>query len=442
MGGDLDQQYRQYCDSVGEEYDSSAPHSQESAPYSQDSFYAINAGQLNGGPFTITPGQPGDLSENRKVFPFTQMSIEAGAADYSFMDVECDKYLKSLPHVFEEIKSLKDEKDIEDQADQEESKIDDVPQSTDALAMMAGFTRAAGEAKVKKTAEPDPVTRKLWLAQRGLMGLKSGYDKPANRTINYFKGHPNAHMFRASLPPFPNLKNDYAKKADEVYASLQDGIGAAAHANYKGALLLARLMQAINEKSAVLKDQIQEGLEDLKAEEFKDYLEDMTEFLDNTASLINSAVGKRSGNVSRILGSLFNRATNKRRDLYAEADNRFKTEAKNMPPAEGHLFGPIAQEALEKKIKSNVQFGPTNTAATPRKRRYQQNNQYNNSGTPKRHRGNNPGQTARQNQSQNQGQQRRNQGNNQGQNKNNRTEQQGGKRPETTRKSGGGRGNN
>ncbi len=124
--------------------------------------------------------------------------------------------------------------------------------------MLGGFNKASGASVKTLGALPDPFVRKLWLEQQGLGGWhRSGYNKPASKTVKYFTGHPGDHMFRASQPaPFKreDLTHQYQKDNDALYSDIQDMVGAAAHSNYQGVVLLARYTKCLNEELAKIKD--------------------------------------------------------------------------------------------------------------------------------------------------------------------------------------------
>ena len=161
-------------------------------------------------------------------------------------------------------------------------------------------------------------------------------------------------MFRAPPLPLHSHLGGADQKFETFLCTLQNEVGAAAHAVLSGNELAGRLFNEVQACKQKLEDNGPEASDRAT----------IISLLENTGKFLDTHLSKRYGNATRILSSSFNRLTEERRRLLS--NNNFFYRAANeskevpVPPSERHLFGAMALHRY-KSSKSEPDDSPSST---------------------------------------------------------------------------------
>ena len=176
----------------------------------------------------------------------------------------------------------------------------------------------------------------------------------ADKTVIYYNGDEEAFMFRAPPLPLHSHLSGADQKFETFLCTLQNEVGAAAHAVLSGNELAGRLFNEVQACKQKLEDNGPEASDRAT----------IISLLENTGKFLDTHLSKRYGNATRILSSSFNRLTEERRRLLS--NNNFFYRAANeskevpVPPSERHLFGAMALHRY-KSSKSEPDDSPSST---------------------------------------------------------------------------------
>lgn len=291
---------------------------------------------------------------------FSYFAVEPGAENYNFFNIMHESFMATLPPLF---------KDVQDEFDEEEEdKTQETVSRPTTLTGFCGATNTTSKA-IARLLAPSPKARELWFNTRGLNNPRSQC-KPVkvSKTTNYYSGHPDAFMFRAPLPPPGFTLQHYDIPWDKFLVTSQNQIGAAAHALISCVLVLERLKMELSNMAVRLNSPDQNGSFDL---------EETFDLLNDASDLIDTSIGRKLGNSFRIMASIFNDYTDKRREMIGRVSrNGYQKaiEAKEVPPSEGNLFGAIAWDDYYQKNKDRLNLNSDQHQRFNRKAKRQNSN--------------------------------------------------------------------